>query len=150
MLRLSALSTIVGFARTTWLIFPSSNVSRSWRGRDCFSSVFLFICLVCFFISNIWIYYHCNNLLNTEIYFFNLTLYCNMKLPLLGCLFVFLTFKMANSGNSLVVQWLGLGALTARGPGSIPSWGVKILQAVRLGQKKLELKLKVFKNGKFS
>ena len=43
-------------------------------------------------------------------------------------------------GNSLVVQWLGLGALTARGLGWIPGWGIKILQAVRCGQKKKEKK----------
>ena len=28
-------------------------------------------------------------------------------------------------GNSLVVQWLGLCALTVKGPGSIPSQGTK-------------------------
>ena len=33
------------------------------------------------------------------------------------------------SGNSLAVQWLGLGAFTAEGPGSIPGQGTKILQA---------------------
>ena len=31
--------------------------------------------------------------------------------------------------NSLVVQWLGLDALTARAPGSIPTRGTKIPQA---------------------
>ena len=40
------------------------------------------------------------------------------------------------SGNSLVVQCLGLGALTAEGPGSIPCRGTKIPQAVQHGQKK--------------
>ena len=35
-------------------------------------------------------------------------------------------------GNSLAVQWLGFGGLTARGPGSIPDQGTKILQAVWL------------------
>ena len=34
-------------------------------------------------------------------------------------------------GYSLAVQWLGFGALTARGAGTIPGWGAKILQAVR-------------------
>ena len=38
-------------------------------------------------------------------------------------------------GNSLVVQRLGLGAFTARGRGSIPGRGTKILQAVQHGQK---------------
>ena len=33
------------------------------------------------------------------------------------------------AGNSLAVQWLGLCALTAEGPGSVPSWGTKIPQA---------------------
>ena len=32
-------------------------------------------------------------------------------------------------GNSLVVQWLGLHAFTAKGPGSIPGQGTKIRQA---------------------
>ena len=38
-------------------------------------------------------------------------------------------------GNSLAVQWLGLGTFTAEGPGSIPGWGTKILQAKWHGQK---------------
>ena len=38
-------------------------------------------------------------------------------------------------GNSLAVQWLGLCALTAEGPGSIPDRGTKIPQAVRHSQK---------------
>ena len=38
--------------------------------------------------------------------------------------------------NSLVVQWLGLHAFTAEGPGSIPSQGTKIPQARQHGQKK--------------
>ena len=29
--------------------------------------------------------------------------------------------------DSLVVQWLALGAFTAKGPGSVPGWGTKIL-----------------------
>ena len=44
-------------------------------------------------------------------------------------------------GNSLVVQWLGLHASTAGGPGSIPGWGTKILQAAQHGQKKNPKKL---------
>ena len=28
-------------------------------------------------------------------------------------------------GNSLEVQWLGLGTFPAAGPGSIPDWGTK-------------------------
>ena len=43
---------------------------------------------------------------------------------------------METFGNSLAVQWLGLGAFTAKGQGSIPSWGTKIPQAAWLGQKK--------------
>ena len=34
--------------------------------------------------------------------------------------------KKKNLGNSLVVQWLGLCALTAEGPGSIPDQRTKI------------------------
>ena len=32
--------------------------------------------------------------------------------------------------KSLAVQWLGLWAFTAEGPGSIPCWGTKIPQAM--------------------
>ena len=35
-----------------------------------------------------------------------------------------------SQGNSLVVQWLGLCAFTAEGPGSIPGQGTKIPQIV--------------------
>ena len=43
-------------------------------------------------------------------------------------------------GNSLVVQWLGLGTFTAwaQGPGSIPGRGAKILQTVSRAQKNSE------------
>ena len=41
-------------------------------------------------------------------------------------------------GNSLAVQWLGLHAFTAMGPGSIPGRGTKISQAA----KKLKSKIK--------
>ena len=34
-------------------------------------------------------------------------------------------------GNSLVVQWVELSALTARGPGSIAGRGTKIPQALQ-------------------
>ena len=34
----------------------------------------------------------------------------------------------------LLVHWLGLYALTAEGPGSIPGWGTKTPQGVQLGQ----------------
>ena len=39
-------------------------------------------------------------------------------------------------GTSLVVQWLGLYASTARGTGLIPGQGTKIPQATWHGQKK--------------
>ena len=35
-----------------------------------------------------------------------------------------------------MVQWLGLWAFTAKGPGSIPGQGTKILQVSQCGQKK--------------
>ena len=38
-------------------------------------------------------------------------------------------------GNSLVVQWLGLGPSTAGGRASISVWGIKILHAVMCSQK---------------
>ena len=40
--------------------------------------------------------------------------------------------KMPRLGNSLVVQWLGLGTFTAKGPGSVPGRGTKIPQAMQL------------------
>ena len=39
-------------------------------------------------------------------------------------------------GTSLVVQWLGPGAFTAEGSGSIPGRGTKIPQATQGGQNK--------------
>ena len=51
------------------------------------------------------------------------------------------TFKGAQDGNSLSVQWLGLHASsTARGTDSIPSWGNKIPQAVQCRKKKKKKK----------
>lgn len=47
--------------------------------------------------------------------------------------------QKAIGGNSLV-QWLGLGAITALGPGSIPGWVTKIPQAPMSGQKKYKKK----------
>ena len=38
-------------------------------------------------------------------------------------------------GNSLGFQWLGIGAFSAVGLGSIPGQGTKMPQAVRHGQK---------------
>ena len=46
-----------------------------------------------------------------------------------------ITFKYIIKGNSLVVQWLGLGALIAVAPGSIPDQVTKILQTAWCGQK---------------
>ena len=37
-------------------------------------------------------------------------------------------------GDSLVVQWLGLSASTAEGPGSVPGQGTTIPQATCLSQ----------------
>ena len=39
-------------------------------------------------------------------------------------------------GNSLMVQWIGLHAVTAKGTDLIPGWGTKILQAKGCSQKK--------------
>ena len=48
----------------------------------------------------------------------------------------FASFKCAlQHWNSLLVQWLGLGAFTAKDPGSIPSWGTKTPQVGWYGQK---------------
>ena len=43
-----------------------------------------------------------------------------------------------NSGNSPVIQWLGLRASTSGGMGSIPGRGTKIPQATQRGKKKKE------------
>ena len=53
-------------------------------------------------------------------------------------------FLLSFIGNSLVVQWLGLHAPTARSPGSIPGEGTKIPQAMQSGPKKKSFK--IFKN----
>ena len=45
----------------------------------------------------------------------------------------FAHYQKSHKGNSLVVQWLGLGALTAGTRGSIPGRGTKIPQAARHG-----------------
>ena len=47
-------------------------------------------------------------------------------------------------GNSLAIQWLGLRAFTAEGPGSIPGWGTKIPQATQCGQKFKKQKKEVY------
>ena len=38
-----------------------------------------------------------------------------------------ISIKKKISGTSLAVQWLGLGAFPARGPGSVPGQGTKML-----------------------
>ena len=43
--------------------------------------------------------------------------------------------KSTRVGTSLAVQWLGLGACTSWGPGSMPGWVTKMPQATRHGQK---------------
>ena len=61
-----------------------------------------------------------------------------MRCPIVPHVCQFLTFSDLNfgpSGNSLVVQWLGLQASTAVGMGSIPGRQTKIPHAVWHGQK---------------
>ena len=52
--------------------------------------------------------------------------------------FIYYTIIIKNllcvAGNSLVVQWLGLHAFTARDVGSVHGWEIKILQAMQYGQ----------------
>ena len=50
--------------------------------------------------------------------------------------FMYFPNKNVFGGNSLVVQWFGLWAFTAEGPGSIPGRGTKILKAMQYGGKK--------------
>ena len=55
------------------------------------------------------------------------------------------------SGNSLAVQWLGLGSFTVKDPGSMPGQGTKISQlsstAKREKEKKWDLKDNQVLNG---
>ena len=44
-----------------------------------------------------------------------------------------------------MVQWSKLGTFTAKGPGSVPGWGPKILQATEHGPKNTVI-FKNFKN----
>ena len=48
-------------------------------------------------------------------------------------------FRQVCVSVSLRIGFLGLGALTARGQGSIPGWGTKSLQATQHGQRKKRL-----------
>ena len=50
------------------------------------------------------------------------------------------SLKKETAGNSLAVQWLGLEAVTAKGPGSVPSLGTKTPRTSRHGQKKRKTK----------
>ena len=59
-----------------------------------------------------------------------------------------LVFPVEPPGNSLVVQWLGLGAFTDEGLGSTPGWGIKILKVTQCSQKK-EKTLNIFSTEKF-
>ena len=51
-----------------------------------------------------------------------------------------LIYETPSLGNSLVVQWLGLRALTAESLGSVPGWGTKILQAIQKNPKNQKTK----------
>ena len=62
------------------------------------------------------------NVLNKYISFFALKLLTKMEISEM-------LIKTGQTGNSLVVQWLGLHASTAGGPGLIPGWGTKIPRA---------------------
>ena len=44
--------------------------------------------------------------------------------------------RKGGGGDSLVIQWLGLSASPAGGPGSIPGLGTKILHVCDSGKKK--------------
>ena len=65
-----------------------------------------------------------------------------MKFPDEGSKLGICSLLKRESGNSLAVQWLGLSAFIAEGPGSIPGWGMKIPQALRHSQKKKKHKNK--------
>ena len=59
-------------------------------------------------------------------------------------IYIFWPLKNVKTENSLMVQWLGCHALTAEGPGSIPSQGTKIPQAMWQKKKKLIYKNHLF------
>ena len=56
------------------------------------------------------------------------------------CVFSINRYQKYNYWNSLSDQWLGLSTFTAKGLGSIPGQGTKILQAAWHGQKKTKTK----------
>lgn len=47
-------------------------------------------------------------------------------------------YRRTTRRNSLVVRRFGLNALTAKGPGSTPTWETKISQAMWAVKKKIE------------
>ena len=51
--------------------------------------------------------------------------------------------NISDKGDSLVVQWLGLQAFTAKGMGSIPGRGTKILEAEQRSKKKKKKKIQM-------
>ena len=74
-------------------------------------------------------------------YFISFQVLENRVFILLFYFCIYLKYSLRKqSGNSLVVQWLGLCALTAEGLGSIPGRETKIPQAMRRGQKQNKTK----------
>ena len=61
----------------------------------------------------------------------------NMTCPSSLEIFRWLFRNGMNLGNSLAVHWLGLRALTAKGPGSNPGQGTEIPQAKPSDQKEM-------------
>ena len=53
-------------------------------------------------------------------------------------------------GNSLAIQWLGLGSFTAMGPESIPGQGIKLQQAVQSSQNQKKKKNFFLQNKKWN
>ena len=51
------------------------------------------------------------------------------------------TYEKTSGWESLVVQWLGLGASTVMGLGSVPDWGTKIPQNCESWPKKEKKKI---------
>ena len=54
-----------------------------------------------------------------------------------------LIMSFCAQGSSPAAQWLALCDFTAQGPGSIPDWGTKILQATQSSQNKNKKKKKM-------
>ena len=109
---------VVAFYNTIPFSFEKQIGVKINRGRSERKQIFIFVETVWFISILIWSFSNISAQLCND--------YIWVYFPL---------FKKEKSGNSLVVQWLGLCSSTAKGPASVPDWGTKIPQAKWHGQK---------------